>query len=67
MEGQGGGRSTPSYSNVVSSRSKEVSLNGFRKPTESEKKDKHKKLESSKSDEKEETHGAIRREERPGE
>jgi len=45
MEGQGGGSSTPSYSNVVSSRSKEVSLNGFRKPTEVEKKRQTQKIQ----------------------
>jgi len=34
MERLGGGSSTPSYSNVVSNRSKEASLNNFRKPPE---------------------------------
>lgn len=43
-------------------------MNGFRKPTETGKKKANtKKPESSKFDEQEETHGVVRREERPGE
>lgn len=36
MEGHGGGSSTPSYSNMVSNRRKEMCMNNFRKPTGAE-------------------------------
>jgi len=67
MEGLGGGSSTPSYSNVVSNRSKEVSLNTFRNLPKAETKtiDTH-KLRSSISQEKEGTHKEARQEKIPG-
>jgi len=66
MEGLGGGSSTPSYSNVVSNRSKETSLNNFWNPLKAETKttDIH-KLGSNIPQEKEGTHKEARREKIP--
>ena len=63
MEGQGGGSSTPSYSNMVSNRSKEASLKIFQKPMEAKTKTNGtQKPESSKSLEKEGIHKEVRKE-----
>lgn len=66
MEELGGGSSTPSYSNVVSYKSREMSSNGFRRPWEKGKKNIDSTvLESSKDDVQEETHGMDRRKKIP--
>ena len=67
IEGQGGGRSTPSYSNVVSNRGKEPSWNKLQNSMENETKTTStQKLEGSKPHEKEGTHKEVRKEMKVG-
>ena len=67
MEGHGGGSSTPSYSNIVSNRGREKSLNNLWNSTEDETKTTgtH-KPKSSKSHEKEGTHKEAQKETKAG-
>jgi len=67
MEGLGGGSSTPSYSNMVSNRSKKASLNNFWIPTKAKTKTtRTHKPRRNNSHEEEGTHKEARKELNPG-